>query len=346
MRRSLLLWLLLPGLLATGCTPEPQVHQRRFFAFGTLIDLNLVAADPQQADAAMTSVEDLFQHYHQQWHPWYPGPLTRLNAALASGASITPDPSLAELIQKATPLASASGYRFDPGIGQLVSLWGFHSDIPPAGPPPATTDLEAWRQKPASLADLHWRQGQVFSSNPKLQLDFGAFAKGYAVDLAIARLRAMGIDNAIVNAGGDLRAIGQRPDRPWRIGIRHPRNDRVLAWIEIREDESVFTSGDYERFYEYEGQRYHHILDPQQGVPAREVTSVTVIHPQAARADAAATALFVAGPAHWREVARTLDITQVLLIDAEGTAHLTGAMQARLHFEQTPERLQREDSPP
>jgi thiamine biosynthesis lipoprotein len=256
-----------------------------------------------------------------------------LNAALAAGRAFRPDPSIRTLLQIAAPLAEQSGYRFDPAIGGLSVLWGFHADEPPQGPPPDAAALRQWQAHKPSLADLSWQGEQVRSANPALQLDFGAFAKGYAVDRAIARLQAFGIRNAIVNAGGDLRAIGRHGARPWRIGIRHPRSPEVLASVEIRADEAVFTSGDYERFFEFQGTRYHHILDPFSGAPARGTTSVTVIDTDASRADAAATALFVAGPEHWHAVARAMGLRYVLLIDDAGVAHMNPAMAQRLHFE-------------
>ena len=181
------------------------------------------------------------------------------------------------------------------------------------------------------MTDLELQDGRARTDNPRLQLDLGAFAKGVAVDRAIAALRAAGIDNAIVNAGGDLRAIGAR-ERPWRIGIRHPRAPGVLASIETRGDESIFTSGDYERYFEAEGTRYHHIIDPRSGYPARGTASLTVIHTEAATADAAATALFVAGDA-WPRTAADMGINRVMRVRADGTVEMTPAMAGRIRFE-------------
>jgi len=167
-----------------------------------------------------------------------------------------------------------------------------------------------------------------------VQLDVGAFAKGYAIDQAIALLQRHGINNAIVNAGGDLRAIGQRGQRPWRIGIRHPQQPGIIAALEIQGNESVFTSGNYERFYQHEGQRFHHIIDPRSGYPGNDTLSVTVIHSNAATADAAATALLIAGPQHWRTIARQMGIDQAMLVDKQLTVHMTPAMSRRVKLKQ------------
>jgi thiamine biosynthesis lipoprotein len=149
-------------------------------------------------------------------------------------------------------------------------------------------------------------------------------------------LREMGIHNAVVNAGGDLRAIGRHGDRPWRVGIRHPRAPGVLAAVEVEGDESVFTSGDYERYFMYEGKRYDHIIDPRTGRPAQGTASVTVFADQADLADAAATALFVAGPKDWLPVARRMGVKGVLLVDTEGKIYMTPSLKDRIRFEQDP----------
>ena len=163
-------------------------------------------------------------------------------------------------------------------------------------------------------------------------LNFGAFAKGYAIKLGIKQLQTLGIDNAIINAGGDLSVIGQHGNRAWNIGIRHPRENSVLASVEVKNDESVFTSGDYERFYIYQSKRYHHILNPKTGYPTDDAQSVTVIHSDAGRADAAATALFVAGSKNWQTIAKSMGIRHVMLVDAEGNIQLTPAMEKRIKF--------------
>jgi len=149
-------------------------------------------------------------------------------------------------------------------------------------------------------------------------------------------LQQKGIDNLIVNAGGDLCVRGKRGNRPWRVGIRQPDSREILASIEMEGPGCIFTSGSYERFYDYKGQRYHHILDPRSGYPAVNTTSVTVVARDPTLADAAATALFVAGPDNWEEVASLMQIQDVLLIDEQGVARLTPALAGRVQFEQQP----------
>jgi thiamine biosynthesis lipoprotein len=182
------------------------------------------------------------------------------------------------------------------------------------------------------MSDLQFDDHRLSSTNPAVQLDVGAFAKGYAVDEAIAILKQRGISNAIINAGGDLRAIGRHGDRPWHIGIRHPLEPGVIAAIDTQIDESVFTSGNYERFYDFEGHRYHHIIDPRSGYPSTGTLSVTVIGNNAATADAAATALMIAGPNEWDRVAGQMGIDKAMLIDDQLTVYMTSAMQQRVEL--------------
>jgi len=222
---------------------------------------------------------------------------------------------------------------FNPAIGNLINLWQMHRHDESDISPPDAADIDRLVAQDPDMSDIHIDGTLVESRNPGVQLSLGAFAKGYAIDLAMQYLQSQGIENAVINAGGDLRVIGQHGERPWRIGIRHPRKDGVIAWLDTEPDESIFTSGDYERFYMYDGKRYHHILDPRTGYPATDSISVTVIHHDAGIADAAATALFVAGPEHWHEIARAMDIKYVMLIDAGFRIHMNPAMQKRIHLE-------------
>jgi thiamine biosynthesis lipoprotein len=273
---------------------------------------------------------------HADWHAWQPGRLQETNRRLATLEEFSPDPTLLPLLDKANRLSRLSDELFNPAIGKLVSLWGFHSDDRPAGPPPDNSAITALVSQRPSVTDVTLDDGRLRSSNPAVHYDLGAVAKGYAIDRGIERLRELGINNAIINAGGDLRAIGRHGDRPWHIGIRDPRGPGVLAAVELGDDESVFTSGDYERFFDHDGRRYHHIIDPRSGYPADTVTSVTVVHTDATTADAAATALFVAGPEHWHAIARRMGIRYVLLIDGTGIIHMNPAMQKRISFDTEP----------
>jgi thiamine biosynthesis lipoprotein len=274
----------------------------------------------------------MFQGMHRDWHAWEPGRLVDINRAFAAGKPATADADIIEMIRRSQSLETQTGGRFNPAIGALIELWGFHtSDYPIEGPPPSQEQISAILDSHPSSRDIQIDGLEVSTGNTTVQLDFGGIAKGYAVDLTIARLRAMGINNAIVNAGGDLRAIGTHGERPWRVAVRKPGGGNVGS-VQVHGDEAIFTSGNYERFRQDQLKRYPHILDPATGWPAKDVASATVITDEGIVADAAATALVVAGLDGWPQVARALDLQQVAVVDEKGTVYLTPAMDQRLQF--------------
>jgi len=317
-----------------ACHQEPQSSQYELYVFGTMVGITLYGVEEEVEQTAVSRITQDFQRMHHDWHAWEPGPLVDINQALAQGQSIRVIPSLIPIIEQSRELSRQSEGLFDPAIGGLLNLWGFQSSVRPNGPPPDDAAIARWVKAAPRMDDLTLDGDMLSSSNPAVQLDFGAFAKGYAVDLAIERLRELGIENAIVNAGGDLRAIGSKGGEPWRVGVRHPQGGGVLATIEVSGDESVFTSGNYERYREHEGVRYTHILDPRTGMPVNGITSVTVLHDNGAVADAAATALVVAGTQDWERIAARMGISHVMLVDDEGGIHMSPAMRERVQFQE------------
>ncbi len=333
-----LLPLFLLVILLAGCDrPSGHSHKQQMYVFGTLVEVVIWTDDEQGAAQAITTLGQQFQQWHRQWHAWDKGgDLAGLNLQLAAGEQVPVPPTIQPLLTKAIQLSHASGGRFDPSVGKLVQMWGFSDSLTNATQPPSADQLAEFLAHAPHMEDLVVEQGIVHSNNPNLHLDFGGFAKGYAVDRAIEQLQAMGFTNAIVNAGGDLRAIGDKEGWPWRIGIRDPRGEGLIASVEVSGDESVFTSGDYERYFDYQGHRYHHIIDPATGYPAEGLSSVTILYNEAAVADAAATALLVAGPKAWQKVASDMGLDKVMVIDTQGNIQMTRAMQQRVHFEVSP----------
>lgn len=322
--------LLVSGL--GGCARTDPVFNSRFLAFGTLMDLSMIGISRDKAQAISRTIEQDFAYMHQAWHAWDPGPLTRTNTLLAEGEWFAAPPSVLPLLQQSLELAAVSDNLFNPAIGRLVRLWGFHADSADCHkPPPADAIADLVAQNPR-MADIQIDGFRLRSTNPAVLLDFGAIGKGYGIDRAIERLRELGVRDAIVNAGGDLRAIGSRDGHPWRVAVRSPTGGGVFAFIEVKGDASVFTSGNYERYFDWRGQKYHHIIDPRTGYPARGTASVTVIHSDATTADAGATALFVAGPQHWHGIARRMGIGYVLLVDEEGTVYMNPEMRDRVQL--------------
>lgn len=332
----ILLFTFLSLFSLSACNAPPQSAQYQIYVFGTLVDITLISSDKEKQQQAIAAITQDFQQMHHDWHAWKPGPLVEINKAIAAGKPAKVIPSLIPIIKQSTLLSQQSDAFFDPAIGGLLNLWGFQQDDRPNGPPPAKEAIAMWVKAAPRMDDISLNGDTLISKNKAVQLDFGAFAKGYGVDLAIDRLREFGINNAIINAGGDLRAIGSKSGKPWRVGIRHPQGKGVLASLEVSGDESVYTSGNYERYREYEGVHYAHILDPRTGMPVDGVTSVTVIHSNGAVADAAATALVVAGPKEWYRIAKQMGIKYVMLVDDAGVVYMNPAMQKRAHFQDPP----------
>ena len=310
-----------------------EVYQAQFYVFGTLVGISIWGVPEEKASQAVNIITQDFQTMHKNWHAWHKSLLTDLNQALASG-KVSTATQLLPLLKLAKLYSRQSDGLFNPAIGQLIRLWGFQNDDLSENMPPPSADKIAELVKLApSMNDIQINGEQVYSTNPAVQLDFGAFAKGYAVDLAIKKLQKLGINNAIINAGGNLKAIGKKGQQPWFIGIRHPSGTGVLAALTIKGEESVITSGNYERFHEYNGVRYSHIIDPRTGQPARGLTSVTVIDPNGALADAASTALTIAGLQDWHRIARQMGVKYVMLVDEAGIVYVNPAMAERVQFD-------------
>ncbi len=318
----------------SACEQPTKQYSYNIFAFGTLIDVTLYGVSKNQADEAFELLQKDFDRYHQHWSPWTNGDLAQINKQLSNtNIAITIPTHLIPIIRTSMLLSKKSNHYYNPAIGKLINLWQFHKYQDADIQPPEDRLIQTLVKRNPQMSDLSFnQQDQLMNTNPAVVLNFGAFAKGYAIALEIIQLKKLGIQNAVINAGGDLSVIGQHGDRAWNIGIRHPRTEKILASVEVKSDESVFTSGDYERVYFYQGQRYHHILDPKTGYPTRDAQSVTVIHSDAGLADAAATALFVAGSNHWRAIAEKMGIHYVMFIDANGNIHMTTAMQDRIKF--------------
>ncbi|HEC26795.1 MAG TPA: FAD:protein FMN transferase [Gammaproteobacteria bacterium] len=326
--------LVLPVLLA-ACEKQ-NLYRYQSFAFGTLIEIKIHGDDKAQADQAAASLFTDFDRMHNDWHAWQPGKLTQTSALLATGEWFTADKAVLPLIKLSKQYSQLSNGLFNPTIGKLIRSWGFQGSEQPQTPPSQKNIARLLDNLP-TVNDIDIDGNRLRGHNPQIQLDLGAIAKGYAVSIGLQKMRDLGIKHALINAGGDLCGIGDRGQRPWRIGIRNPLGNGIIASLELGKDECVFTSGDYERYFTYEGKRYNHIIDPRTGYPADQVVSVTVLHKNGALADAASTALFVAGPDYWQEVAKKMGVSDVMLVDKLGRIIMTPSMQQRIKLENNEE---------
>ena len=175
--------------------------------------------------------------------------------------------------------------------------------------------------------DLNDENNTIHFKHPQVRIDLGGIAKGYAVDVAIERASARGIDHILVTAGGDTRILGDRHGRPWVIGIRHPLDkDKVIAKIPLV-NEALSTSGDYERYFDEDGVRYHHIIDPKTGDSARSVRSVTILGSQAMDTDALSTSVFVLGAERGLALLESLPNIEGIIVDSEANLLFSSWLQ-------------------
>ena len=314
-----------------GCkSPKDPSYNQSFMTFGTMVNVTITNESYKTASEAIDLLEQDFSKLHQQWHAWHTSTLTEINQKIAHSEPAEIPTKMLPLIKKGIELNQLSNQLFNPAIGKLIDLWGFHDDTQRVKQPPTPGAISYLLKQAPSMSDLHLTGHILTSDNPNVQLDFGAYGKGYGIQLALERLHKLGIDNALIEAGGDVSAVGSRGGRPWRIAVRNPNKAGVFATADLYHNESIFTSGNYERKFVYKGTTYHHVIDPRTGYPSIGATSVTVIHPDPTIADAAATALLIAGPNEWHKIAKKMGIKYVALLDDEGTLHLNPAMKKRL----------------
>lgn len=226
-------------------------------------------------------------------------------------------------LSDAKAYARISRGAFDFTIAPLVKLWGFNRENPgPINPEPGNDAIQGARQL-VDYRALHLQKTSraAFAGLPRsgMHIDTGAFGKGVAAEYAIGYLKEQGLKSALVAAGGTITAIGLKPDgKTWQIGIRHPRVDGSFLTIISLRNQSVSTSGDYEKFYYKGGKRRTHIIDPRTGMPVSTIQSVTVIAPRASTSDALSTALFVLGPEQGLEIIEKEKGVEALMVTTSG----------------------------
>nr|MBL8411155.1 FAD:protein FMN transferase [Dechloromonas sp.] len=325
---------LLCALLIAGCGKAP-LQEQQAYVFGTRVEVIVVSAAPEQGRQAIAAVLREFDRLHRAYHAWQESELTALNSAIAAGKPLAVSPELADLVRDAQAISQQGDYLFDPGIGRLIALWGFQADEFAAVLPDPEA-IAAWRRSKPSMADIRVQGNVVSSRNRQVALDFGGYLKGVALDRAAAILRDQGIHNALINIGGNVMALGSKEGRKWKVGIQHPRQPGPMATVSLDDGEAIGTSGDYQRFFEFDGKRYAHLLDPRTGYPADHTQAVSVLIPAGPRAgtasDASSKPIFVAGPDAWRKMAERMETGMVLRVDADGSIQVTRALHERLDF--------------
>lgn len=305
-----------------GCEEPPQAVRHSQLLMGTVVDI-VALAPPSQAEPAIAAafaemgrIEKLLSPHIERSDVW------RLSH---SAQPVSVSAETIWVLNLARRIAELSEGAFDPALGALKQLWGVETETPRV---PSRDEIRHALRGTGPTA-LQFEGRRVTKSDPLVQVDLGGIAKGYALDRAVEVLRQAGIRHASVNGGGDLRLLGNRGERPWRIGIQHPRRSgELLATLELA-DVAVVTSGDYERFFEQDGVRYHHLFDPRTGLPARGCQSVTVVAGEAMLADALATAAFVLGPVRGMALLQQQQV-EGIIVTADGELLVTAGLQTQV----------------
>jgi len=302
--RATVLVILLGGMLISCQVP---VHRQTRFAMSTTLTVLVSSSrEPNWQELFDFADRKAWQFDHRRAE----GAIGALNRA---GVGNLPEEVLA-VLEIARTVAAASGGAFDPTILALTELWSFDT----GGRVPTGPQIEQARSRVDFSRVTVGRDGRVVLPEG-FGFDLGGIAKGAVVDLTAEYLLDRGYEDFLIDAGGDILVSGLKQGRtPWRIAIRHPRDSQavlgVLAFGRKDERIAVVTSGDYERYFEQDGKRYHHILDPRSGYPADQLASVTVIAPTCALADALSTAAFVLGPQEGLELLDEFPDAEGLLI--------------------------------
>ena len=234
-----------------------------------------------------------------------------------------------ELLHEASRLVKKSKGSFDPTIAAILELYAFSSKdprVPDEDSLKSALELCGWDKLHMDVS-----QGKAALGQEGMVLDLGGIAKGYIVDAAIEELGSHSVTAALINAGGDLRCLGKKPGgKAFKIGVQNPRTRKeILAVLSIR-DLAVATSGDYERYFNAHGKRWHHLLDPKSGKPARKSQSATVVCSTTMAADALATAVFVLGAKKGLALAKSLPTVEAAVVDSQGRFHATRGFQVLL----------------
>lgn len=328
-------------LLATACAspatpPAPAMVEERRLAMGSELHLTARTADAPRARAAFADAFAEVERLEALLSTWRAdSDVSRLNAATA-GVPVPVHADTRAVLRAAAQVSAWTDGKFDVTFGALAEVWKFDHDQDNRVPSAA--------EIAARLPRVDYRRvvvddgaGTAAITRPDVRVHFGGIGKGYAVDKVVAILRAAGLRDFMVQAGGDLYVAGTAGESPWRLGIQDPRGapDDPFAVLELS-DATFSTSGDYERFFEQDGVRYHHILDPATGQPARGTRSVTIVTKEALWADGLSTGVFILGPERGMALVERLPDVEAVIVTAENQVLVSTGLRDRLIVRRPP----------
>ncbi|MDR1989340.1 MAG: FAD:protein FMN transferase [Acidobacteriaceae bacterium] len=330
MRRLLFV---LVAVAVSGCRaapPSPHLVQRTELEMGSSLTLTAWTADETAANEAFSRVFAEFDRLDRLMSVWKPeSDIVKVNAA-AGVHPVAVSPDVIDVVSIARQVSEWTEGKFDITFGALSDVWKFDQDqddsIPSAEAIAARLPFIDYRQLRIDPA-----AGTLFLAKQGMRAHLGGIGKGYAVDKAVAILREHGINDFMVQAGGDMYVGGRRGDRAWRLGINDPRGKGgdSFATIELS-NETLSTSGDYERYFIRDGVRYHHILDPALGQPARGARSVTIVTKRAVIADGLSTGVFVLGPEKGMALIERLPDVEGVIVTSKNEVLVSSGLKGRV----------------
>ena len=307
MKRKKLICLLLPAVLCSGCVQDAENTQKELHSevcmdcgFDTFFSLQQCYLSEDEFSSAFQEASEYFRYCNDLFDIYHDCPgMNNLKTVndMAGKEPVSVEPEIIGMLKEAKEMYELSRGRMDITMGSLLSLW--HEcrteavDGIGAVPDPDAVQAAAAQRGWDSIV-IDEAAGTVYIADPAVQLDAGAIAKGWAVEHTAQLLQSHGITTGAVNGGGNIRTLGAKQNgKPWRTGLQDPAGTGALVTVTCLDEESVATSGDYERFFTGEdGQRYHHIIDPDTGYPAQYWHSVSIVTQRSDLADALSTALF------------------------------------------------------
>ena len=323
------------GLDLPGRAASLHVAKRAQMHMGTLVFLTAVAPDKGLAHGA---IEQGFAEIHrleQILSTWLPdSELSRINAA-AGQRAVKAGPETMELLEHSLEMARLTKGGFNVAIGPAVEAW----NVSRGGRIPTWEELDAARPLlDLSAIRIDREAGTVYLARVGMRVDIGGIGKGYAADFAARVMREAGASAGVVAISGDMKTFGRLPDgRRFVFGIQHPRKENgiTIGQLEL-EDEAVSTAGDYQRYFEKGGIRYHHVLDPHTLQPARLSRSVTIVAKTGVLADGLDTGIFVMGPEKGMALIERLPGVEGVIVGANGAVSVSSGLQDRLHLSAQP----------
>ncbi len=317
-------WMLVPLAFVLSSVAQAEWFQRQETIMGTQVGVELWADSPAAGEAAMSSVFADMRRIDALMSTYKPdSEVSRVNAE-AARRPVKVSAELFKLIETAQQYAKLSQGAFDITYASVGYLYDYRQRRRPS----AAQLGQALQAVDYRQLKLNSRERSIAFGRPGMRIDLGGIAKGHAVDRSIELLKAQGITRAMVNAGGDTRVMGDRFGRPWMVGIRHPDDAGRLVLRLPLADAAFSTSGDYERYFDEGGQRYHHIINPRTGDSPRALRSVTLISDTATRTDGLSKTVFILGPEAGIEFINRLSDVDAVVVTAAGRVLYSQGLEA------------------